>query len=114
MSSPIEVFEKIYDNRANINEIDTPYYHIAAAAYSAWLGSENVLEKNLALRLQKIAVDMIVDDIRYGYYSKTNHSEDRQEYIEYFRDSLKVYKPDIDNHLIQDAIRSIHKILPEY
>lgn len=116
MSSAIEVFEKIYENRGDINESDKSYYHIATAAYSAWLGSENVLEKNLAQRLQKIAIDMIVDDINYSY-NKTKHSENRPEYNDYFRHLLMILKDlptQNENLLMKHALGHISLNIKNY
>jgi hypothetical protein len=107
MSSIIEIFDKIYENKDYINDINESYYHIAAATYDAWIGSENILEKNLAQRLQKIMINILVDDIEYNY-SKTKYSENRLEYYDYFMNSLRVYtRTHTDNLLIKDAIGNI-------
>ena len=107
MTSPIEIFEKIYEHISEIDNSSEAYYHIAAATYDTWLISENSLEQNLARRLKNIMINILLDEIRYKY-SETKHMENRPEYDTYFMKSINAYRNNNSNNLlIKHALDSI-------
>lgn len=115
MSSPIEIFETIFEHRSIIDDINESYYYIAASAYESWIHHQlNTIEHHLAKKLSHIMIDILVDTIKDNY-SSTKYHENRLVYHDYFVKSIRDYrKCHTDNRLIQTAIEYIDLNIIKY
>ena len=101
--STIELFEAIYDHKDSILEVDSAYYHIAAAAYDTWVKSESVFENTLANRLKHMVSQWFQEDyepLRYKEYTvEANYLIWKKQAAH-----LQMYN---NNSLLCDAIRHV-------